>query len=343
MHGKINSNDSSKSMMDLLLFRFPGSEINELNGTLSHLDEVTKKDENSNLNGFIFTNFDNSSCYLFTPNSESKDINYSLHFQKDKPFIISKEDYLFQATEFLSEIKNNHIGKAILSRIKKEVFDHSKTIQLFHQLCETYPEALVYLLSSELTGTWIGASPEVLIETDDDILYTMALAGTKKDAKTEWTEKEMEEHELVADFIVDQLKSFELDNIESVGPYEYEAGPVTHLRTNINAELFGNSPWKIGKSLHPTPAVSGMPRDEALKLISKTEKHKRDLYAGILGVLDPETTRLFVNLRCAQIQENEIFLYVGGGFTAQSIPLDEWNETENKSKTLLNVINNLID
>ncbi len=328
-------------MMDTLLFRFPGSDKNEFKGTLSTLTENKKEDSDNKLQGFIFSNFDNSDCYLFSPDLNSTEISTELHFKSEKPFIISKEDYLTQANIFLNEIQKQNIGKSILSRIKSEIFDSSKAISLFHQLCESYPDALVYLLSSKLTGTWIGASPEVLVETDDGIVYTMALAGTKKDAKTDWSEKEMDEHELVSDFIVDQLKGFQLDNIESVGPYEYEAGPVTHLRTNINAELLGNSSWKIAKSLHPTPAVSGIPRKEALELIAKTEKHKRDLYAGILGVLDSETTRLFVNLRCAQIQKNEIFLYIGGGFTAQSVPLDEWNETENKSKTLLNVIKRL--
>lgn len=328
-------------MIDMLLFRFPGSEKNELKGNFSSLDEVSKNDSDKKLQGFIFSNFDNSACYLFTPDFSLDETSSEFHFKKEKPYSISKDAYLHQAADFLQEIQNQNIGKAILSRIKSENFDSSKTFELYHQLCETYPEALVYLVSSVEFGTWIGASPEVLVETDDDILYTMALAGTKKDAKTAWTEKEMEEHELVSDFIVDQLKNFELNNIESVGPFESEAGPVTHLQTNINADLLGKSPWTIAKSLHPTPAVSGMPRNEALKLIEKTEKHQRELYAGIVGVLDSETTRLFVNLRCAQIQENEIFLYVGGGFTAESIPLDEWNETENKSKTLLNVLNQL--
>lgn len=330
-------------MKDILLFRFPGSENNGLNGTLSQISELQIEDENFNLEGFIFSNFENSATYLFSPEKESKETINQLHFKSEKPFVISQEAYLTQATDFLENIRQNKIGKAILSRVKQSAFDSSKTFDLYHQLCAKYPDALVYLLSSELLGTWIGASPEVLVETDDGILYTMALAGTKKDDKTDWSDKEVDEHELVADFIVDQLKSFELDNIESVGPYEYEAGPVTHLRTNINAELNKKSPWKIAKSLHPTPAVSGMPRTEALQLIANTETHQRDLYAGILGVLDSETTRLFVNLRCAQIQENEIFLYVGGGFTGQSVPLDEWNETENKSKTLLNVLNQIND
>jgi isochorismate synthase len=59
------------------------------------------------------------------------------------------------------------------------------------------------------------------------------------------------------------------------------------------------------------------------------------LYTGIVGWLGKEHTRLFVNLRCAQLQENEAFLYLGGGFTTESIPELELDETENKSKTLI--------
>ena len=48
-----------------------------------------------------------------------------------------------------------------------------------------------------------------------------------------------------------------------------------------------------------------------------------------------------MNLRCCQIQKGNAYLYLGGGFTKDSNPLDEWNETENKSRTLLNVMDKL--
>jgi isochorismate synthase len=96
--------------------------------------------------------------------------------------------------------------------------------------------------------------------------------------------------------------------------------------------------WEIAKDLHPTPAVSGTPRKDALDWIRSEEKHERQFYAGIIGSMDEHSMNLYVNLRCAQIIGSDIYLYVGGGFTADSIPEKEWEETENKSKTLLNLL-----
>jgi isochorismate synthase len=209
-------------------------------------------------------------------------------------------------------------------------------------LCDKYPNALVYLISSKLIGTWIGASPEVLLEAHDDYLFTMSLAGTKKvNANIEWTEKEIIEQELVTDFIADELKKMQVDSLEIIGPYDFEAGPVEHLRTDICAQISTITPIEIAQNLHPTPAVSGLPRTEAIALIKTLETHDRGLYTGMIGLISENTARLFVNLRCAQIQEKNTYLYIGGGFTAQSIPEMEWEETENKSQTLLNVMRNL--
>ena len=84
---------------------------------------------------------------------------------------------------------------------------------------------------------------------------------------------------------------------------------------------------------------AGLPQKEAIELIDSIEEHKRSLYAGCIGVLG-DRTDLFVNLRCAQLIENEYFLYLGGGFTKDSIAKKEWQETENKSRTLLDILEN---
>jgi isochorismate synthase len=235
-----------------------------------------------------------------------------------------------------------NIGKAVFSRIKTTLFDSNKTVELFHALCEQYPSALVYLISSNLIGTWIGASPEILLHSHEDYLFTMSLAGTKKSyEQIDWTEKEIIEQALVTDFISDELKEMQVNRLEIIGPYDFEAGPVTHLRSDISAEITGISPLEIAQKLHPTPAVSGLPRPEAINLIQATETHNRELYTGIVGYIQQKSARLYVNLRCAQVQAKNAYLYLGGGFTSQSIPENEWQETENKSKTLLNVMKKL--
>ena len=320
-------------MEDILKYRMPGNPVISQTGKLRLADKETIKE------GFIFTSFDASRCYLFEP-AETQEIQASLHFSAEQPYVFSQREYLHQAHALLNGIHQMQLGKAVLSRVKSTAFKGEQAFRLFDALCEAYPNALVYLLSSGLTGTWAGASPEVLLEAHEGYLFTMSLAGTKKSSQEEehWGEKELHEQELVTEFITDQLKYMQVDSIETVGPYDTYAGPVMHLRTDISAELSGISPWKIAQLLHPTPAVSGLPRPEAMALIGSVETHDRGLYTGMFGLVKEFSAQLFVNLRCTQLQENHAYLYLGGGFTAQSIPESEWEETENKSRTLLNVM-----
>ena len=62
--------------------------------------------------------------------------------------------------------------------------------------------------------------------------------------------------------------------------------------------------------LHPTPAVCGLPQKSALKLIDELEQHKREFYAGYIGEINYEQTAIYVNLRCCQITENQIHLFL---------------------------------
>jgi isochorismate synthase len=79
----------------------------------------------------------------------------------------------------------------------------------------------------------------------------------------------------------------------------------------------------------------------ALNLISSVEAHDRFLYTGIVGIFSKSDATLYVNLRCAQLQNDTAYLYLGGGFTPQSIPELELDETENKSKTLISCMHSV--
>lgn len=319
---------------DILYIRFPEQEKQLKTGSFFRSDPYVPYE------GLLFTTYEGDQAYTFEEHEIDK---IEMHFSKDIIPVFTPREYYLQAHQLLNGINLMQMGKAVFSRVKQVAFDTSKCIDLFHQLCEDYPKACVYLISSEIFGTWIGASPELLLESHRDHLFTMSLAGTKatSDQAFEWGEKEKIEQDLVTQFIEKQLIYSEVSNIEITEPYEVQAGPVSHLRSDISADLNGKNAWEIAMNLHPTPAVSGLPREEAMRLISNVEYHKRELYAGIFGFTSPDKTKVYVNLRCAQFQENKAYLYLGGGFTPQSIPENEWIETENKSKTLLNVMQKL--
>ncbi len=95
--------------------------------------------------------------------------------------------------------------------------------------------------------------------------------------------------------------------------------------------------------MHPTPAVAGQPKEEAICYIKQLEPHDRDYYTGFLGPIRPHgETDLFVNLRCMKICPEYISLYVGGGITLESDPAEEWNETQLKAQSLLKIMGTFI-
>lgn len=323
-------------MTDTLLYRIPNEAIVYQRGTFSLQEKKTK------LSGFLVGDFLLDSLYSFQESKvESKKKN-PLHFRRKTPKVIDENEYLYLTKRFLSVFGLFGLSKAVFSRIKKVDFDEKKSIKLFETLEKEYPEAFVYLISSKLFGTWIGATPEVLVQVHGNSGFTMALAGTKKSTETtEWGEKELEEQRLVTEFISDNLERKKYTHIELNGPYEVSAGPVKHLRTDISFDMGKKNALKTLKLLHPTPAVSGFPQREALEVIAALEPHDRELYAGVIGCVGKEKTKLYVNLRCCQIKKGAAYLYLGGGFTNESDPELEWEETENKSKTLLNILQKL--
>ena len=129
------------------------------------------------------------------------------------------------------------------------------------------------------------------------------------------------------------------------------AGNLAHIhsRFQIPISSVASRAGKLIAGLHPTPAVGGLPKADAFILINRAEKHNRKYYTGFLGPWQMDgklgdnigDSKLFVNLRCAELGENAINIYVGGGLTALSNPEEEYTETELKSKTILSVVENL--
>jgi isochorismate synthase len=113
-----------------------------------------------------------------------------------------------------------------------------------------------------------------------------------------------------------------------------------HLRTDIIGEVESSDLLgKLIESLHPTPAVCGLPKETAVQFILENENYKRTYYAGYLGELNMNgNTQLVVNLRCMEIENNKISLFVGGGITKGSIPEKEFEETVTKAMVMKKVL-----
>lgn len=317
-----------QKLADILFYRMPGHAIVSEHGCFEEVKDWDK------VEGFVVSTFNKERTYVFQPGGNEGEI----YFDSDVIPILDEEEYCLNAQEFLNQFVARGITKAVYSRVKSVLFSKDPKF-LFFQLAEMYPDAFVYFISSKKFGTWIGATPEILISSVGNEAETMALAGTLPvDDEGTWSKKELEEQDMVRCFI---RKKLELEGVEEVcemGRSEYIAGPVKHLVSKFTFKVSTDRIAALALELHPTPAVSGLPQKKAIKLIEESEVHSRELYAGIIGKVGADATSLFVNLRCARIQQGELFMYLGGGFTSDSIVGNEWKETEEKAKTLLNVI-----
>jgi isochorismate synthase len=265
------------------------------------------------------------------------------------PVEIRKDLYLNQIDEILSRIKQGEYEKVVLSRVKNVCGAYTtKLSKIFQLLSESYPQSFVYLFHIK-DHCWAGASPEPLLFSERDKLITVSLAGTRSYSEKnldmfQWNHKEKLEQEYVTRYIERILKEYQVTTYKKIGPYLKKAAQLLHLRTDFifDADTIGDRLYSLIQTLHPTSAVCGMPKEKSLALIKQIEKHNREYYAGFLGPVGiNEKIQLFVNLRCMKVLENQLSLFVGGGITADSVPSEEWDETEIKTETLLSVLNQI--
>lgn len=315
--------------------------------------------------GFVFAPFDSAKDAVILPTDEKivaqdfKPAAASLTTKVDLD-AMQRDFHMNLVEEAIAEIKKGSFKKVVLSR-RLEVEVNNSPIDLFQKLLATYTSAFCYLWHHPKVGTWLGATPEILLRTENKQLTTMSLAGTQayqatKDAQ--WGRKELAEQALVTDYIkhalngkVMKLFVSDLDTLR--------AGSLLHLRTQIAGLMIADLK-EIIQVLHPTPAVCGMPMAPTKDFILHHENYAREFYTGFLGELNfkrelqrtsnrknqenqvyrsvKTCSELFVNLRCMQLIENSALIYVGGGITVASDPEKEWQETVSKSNTMLKVL-----
>lgn len=261
------------------------------------------------------------------------------------------EDFIRLINRCMAEVEKGTFEKIVPSRIKViDLPDDFDVVTAFEKLCSRYPHALISIVNIPGTGCWIGATPEVLVAVENKKIFkTVALAGTQPYAENmnlrsvAWTQKEIEEQALVERYVISCFKKIRLREYEEHGPKTVVAGNLIHLKSDFSVDMEATNFPHLGTImlglLHPTSAVCGMPLEPSLKFLKAYEGYSRSFYTGYLGPVNiSNNINIFVNLRCMQLQGKNGILYAGAGVTIDSIPEQEYEETEMKFDTLLNVI-----
>jgi len=259
-------------------------------------------------------------------------------FRGTKNLSSSDQDYAKAVEKGIGLLKSNLAKKIVLSRIISFPQQAHTSESVFNAFNEKFPNAAVFAFSDEDQTQWIGATPELLFRKRGIVYTTISLAGTRKAGSQEkWGAKEIEEQHLVTDFIQQELKNLGAEAIRCGELHTRNAGSIEHLCTEITFEYKGD--WnKVMHVLHPTPAVCGMPREQARCLIQQLELHDREYYTGLIGIEQGENADVFVILRCLKIEDEKLHVYVGAGITKESVPELEARETRWKAESLTDVI-----
>ncbi len=324
-----------KKIKAFVSYRMPGEKDFQSIGSYGDV-HIHDKVDMTRTDTFFVSSFDKKVIFDIPTDTKKTNEFFSCDMElNNTPKEIKRTSYLHQIELFKKKIKKGLFSKIVLSRTKhQDTPENFDPYQLFNTLCTAYPNAFVYLFYSELSGLWIGATPEFLIQKVGDSFKTVALAGTKLTTEN-WTDKEKEEQQYVTnyirDLIEDKSKSIKVHKIK-----DHLIGNIKHLKTEIDFELYFNDEINaLTNKLQPTPAVCGVPQDVTMDTIKRTESHARSFYTGIIGPVGINNeTELFVNLRCMQVCKNKLVFYAGGGITEDSNAKDEWQETERKIEIL---------
>ena len=188
-----------------------------------------------------------------------------------------------------------------------------------------------FLWQRTSNDAFFGASPERLLSLRGGQLRSDALAGTAGqgdcgDALLQ-SDKDRREHELVVQAITEHLQEQGLQPHRPRRPQLARHGRLVHLHTPITAAAPNHSPLTLAEALHPTPAVAGLPRREAMTWLRSLEPFERGGYAAPVGWIDSAgDAELRVAIRCGHARGNRLALTAGAGLVRGSLADRELQE-----------------
>lgn len=252
------------------------------------------------------------------------------------PSAITHDVYRERVEQLIESIRRGEAQKVVFSRNILSPLDESfDFVSVYGQLQKENPQAFVYCFYIPCHGLWMGATPELLLQKRASSVSTVALAGTMPQSSMTWSDKNREEQAVVVRYIEQVLQSQGVSCLKMEGPDSVVAGSMCHLQTRFRGELRQEGDvLSLLAALHPTPAVCGYPKAEAMRLIALHEHVGRSFYSGFIGPVCDGDFSFFVNLRCMKINANRAELFVGGGIMHDSEAEEEWQETMLKSKTM---------
>ena len=243
----------------------------------------------------------------------------------------------------LAAFSERRLQKMVLARRTEFAFKETVAAALLAEsLKGATPGCFHFYIEPEEGAAFVSASPERLFRREGRAIESEAVAGTRPrgasradDAELREellrSEKERAEHEYVRVGIGEALGPL-CDELEvEEGVSEMKLARRRHLVSGVRGTLReGVTDAEVLRALHPTPAVGGHPRGEALQEIRTIEPFDRGWYAGPVGWIGAAASEFAVGIRSGLVRGNRLALFSGAGIVAGSVPESEWAEIEQK-------------
>lgn len=252
----------------------------------------------------------------------------------------SRESWKRQIEQALAAIGQKLFQKVVLAR-RVSLFCSSMIDPV--SLCRSLQGAgqTVFLFQPTPVSAFLGATPEMLYRRSGRQIVCDALAGTRpirRQNELPGSEKDIREFSVVQNQILEALSPFCETAPQSDARSIRTTPHLAHLSSQIQATLKdGVTDELLLSALHPTPAVGGHPRQNALSFIEKTEPFARGLYAAPIGWTSALDAEFAVGIRSCLILGSTAHLFAGSGIVAGSDPSAEWDETEHKLSQFINL------
>lgn len=264
---------------------------------------------------------------------------------------VSKEEYIKSVERAKRYIYEWDIFQVVLSQ-RWEIESEENPFEIYRRLRELNPsQYLFYINYGEYQV--LGSSPEMLVKMQKDRVYTCPIAGTRKrgkDFKEDKLlaedllsdEKEKAEHVMLVDLArndmgkVCKIGSIKLSEFMEVKNYSH----VMHLVSTVEGERDEKkNAFDILSSILPAGTLSGAPKIRAMEIIEELENEKRGLYGGAVGYFGFDGNMdMCIAIRMMVVKNRKAYIQSGAGIVADSVPENEYEETQNKAKALIKIL-----
>ncbi len=263
----------------------------------------------------------------------------------------SKEEFLDMVEKTQEYIRSGDVIQTVISQ-RFEVENEADSLDVYRALRAINPSPYMFCLDMGESAI-VGTSPEILVRCEDKKVEVRPIAGTRPRGKTPEEDlalekdlladpKERAEHIMLVDLgrndigRVCNFNSIEVPDLMVIERYSH----VMHIVSDVIGDLApGHDEYDLVRACFPAGTVSGAPKIRAMEIIAELEKSKRGPYAGAVGYFNYNGNfDSAITIRTVILDKNKAYVQAGAGIVADSVPINEYEETRNKARGMMKAL-----